>query len=385
MLATSSTASVSLRRSLLAGLAAGGVAAIAAALVSLPLRSPDDAFFNTASVTFGALLAGVLGGALWFALRARRDAPRMFAVVLAAAFLLVSAGALLMDVLPSAPLDGMTRFVVPLAAIVFGGVAVLTPVLARPSLRPEMLAPVAAIPALVLGIALAGRGDAESGKLSLPALSSSPSQSGAAGGAGTNGATATDASSAGAASEGIVRPKDVAGAAFAVAKGDSTATYTVREKLAQLPLPSEAVGKTSDVTGTIYLDGRPSKVTVDLRTLQSDRAQRDNFIRTRGGVQSERYPFAEFTVMSLDLPTEYRPGETVTRNVSGTMKIREVEKPMTFAVEARLLGSELQVVGRTDFTWADFQIPPPNIGGFVQVEDNVHVEVLLVARKDGAD
>ncbi len=65
------------------------------------------------------------------------------------------------------------------------------------------------------------------------------------------------------------------------------------------------------------------------------------------------------------------------------MKIREVERPMTFNVEARMQDNVLYVVGRTDFTWADFQIPPPNIAGIVQVENNVHIEVLLVARPQG--
>ena len=41
------------------GLLSGAIAAIVASLLSLPLHSPDDAFFNTASVTIGALLVGV--------------------------------------------------------------------------------------------------------------------------------------------------------------------------------------------------------------------------------------------------------------------------------------------------------------------------------------
>ena len=124
---------------------------------------------------------------------------------------------------------------------------------------------------------------------------------------------------------------------------------------------------------------------MDLRTLTSDSPQRDNFIRTRGGVQSERYPYAEFTVPTLsDLPAAYRPGETVSRNVPGTMKIREVERPLTFAVEARMQDNVLYILGRTSFTWADFQIPPPNIANIVQVEDTVNVEVLLVARRSAS-
>ena len=41
-----------------AGLVAGSIAAITAALVSLPLRSPNDLIFNSATVAVGGLLAG---------------------------------------------------------------------------------------------------------------------------------------------------------------------------------------------------------------------------------------------------------------------------------------------------------------------------------------
>lgn len=76
------------------------------------------------------------------------------------------------------------------------------------------------------------------------------------------------------------------------------------------------------------------------------------------------------------------PGTTITRTLSGRATIRGVERPLIFNIEARLEGGTLQVLGRTDFTWADFEITPPNIPGIVQVEDNVHIEVLVVARAE---
>lgn len=364
------TAPASLRTSLFAGLAAGAVAAVAAALVSLPLRSPDDNFLNTASVTAGALLAGLAAGAGWWLLGGRPPAWPRFALGMAAALAIVAAGALLLNL----ALAGSARFVIPLAVIVFGLLALLTPPLTRGRTRPAWAGPAGAVAALALGIALAGQGDAERGTLSLPDAPPPAARATTAAGAGAG----TDA----AASDGLIRAADVAGVEFRVTPGESTATYTVREKLARLPLPGDAVGKTTAVSGSLRLDGQPSRVVVDLSKLQSDQPMRDNFVR-RNGPQLSRYPLAEFTVTSLDLPAEYRPGDTVTRDVTGTMKIREVERPVTFAVEARLQGGVLQVLGRTDFTWADFQIPPPNVAGIVQVEDNVHVEVLLVARRDG--
>jgi len=349
----------SLVRALLAGLAAGAIAGIVAALVNLPLRSPDEAFFNSASVVLGALLAGLAGGALWHALRTRAAAYRLFLVSVAAAFLLVTAGVLALDALPSAPLSGLPGFLIPLAAIVLAGVALLTPPLARPAWRAPLVAPVVTLAAVAVGAALMGRGDAESGRLALPSAPAAQQ-------------TAR-----------VLRPADVAGMAFAVAPGDSTVTYTVREKLSELPLPSDAVGRTSQVGGTIFLDGRPSTITIDVSTFQSDQSRRDNFIRTmRGGPQLGQYPQAQLTVESLDLPAEYREGETVTRTVTGTMTLRGVTRPQSFAVEARMQDNVLQVHATTDFTWADYQMPPPNLRGFVQVEDNVHIEALLVAHGD---
>lgn len=361
--------SVPARDAVLAGLGAGALAAVSAGLLSLSLRSPDDAFFNTASVTLGALLVGLFAGLVWWATRRHARPLPLFAGWLLAGFVLVAVAVLAFEMAPSAPLEGVASFVLPLATLVFAVVGVLTPLVARPALRPAWSGPVATVAALALGFALAGEGDVQSGRLALPALPSST--------------PAAAESGAGAAAGDVLRPRDVAGVVFTVVPGESAATYTVREKLARLPLPSNAVGRTTAITGTIRLDGGASTITVDLRTLESDQPMRDRFIRERGGIQSERYPYAQFTVTQLDLPSEYRLGETVSRAVTGMMKIREVERPLTFQVEARLQDTTLYIVGRTDFTWADFDIPPPNVAGVVQVEDTVHIEVLIVARREG--
>ncbi|MGI8549307.1 MAG: YceI family protein [Dehalococcoidia bacterium] len=359
----------SLGRTLLAGVATGALAAIVASLVSLALHSPDAAFFNSVSVSLGALLAGLLAGVAWWRIGLRRTAVRDLLIAAGIAFVLVAAAALLNDSLPSAPLAGLARFVVPLAAIILGLIGVLTPILSRPVVRATLLAPALTIVAIVAAIGLVGQTKTESGKLSLskaaPGVAAAPSVS-------------TVSAAATALAAGMLTPASVKGQMFTVVPDKSTATYTAHEKLASLSLPSQAVGKTNSVSGAVYLDGRPSTITVDLRTLTSDQPRRDNYIRTMGGVKSSQYPMAVFTVNDLSgLPAQYRPGDTVKSTVTGTMKIHEVEHPMTFAVEARLQDNMLEIHGATDFIWADFQIPPPNIPNFVQVEDTVHVEVLL--------
>ncbi len=66
--------------------------------------------------------------------------------------------------------------------------------------------------------------------------------------------------------------------------------------------------------------------------------------------------------------------------VNGTLAINGAERPIAFAVEARLDGTTLNVLGQTTFVWKDFDLASPSLSGIVQVQDRVAVEVLLAAR-----
>ena len=185
-------------------------------------------------------------------------------------------------------------------------------------------------------------------------------------------ATATTAPTDGARAVG-----EVEGVTFEVSEG-SEATFTVREKLSRLPLPNDAVVRTTAVTGELHLDGRPSVFEIDLHKLGSDQARRDQYIR------QTMFPSDPVAVLTVDdvgsLPPGFTDGDTVTATVPGTLTLRGSDFPISFEVEARDDGEVIFIVGRTSFVWADLEIPPPNIGQFVQVEDEVKVEVLLAAR-----
>ena len=89
------------------------------------------------------------------------------------------------------------------------------------------------------------------------------------------------------------------------------------------------------ITGDVHLDGRPTKITLDLQQLSSDQPRRDNFIRQ----MFRAHPAAVLTVPSIaNLPARYEVGQTVKQQVSGTLAINGVERPITFDVEARLDG-----------------------------------------------
>ncbi len=158
----------------------------------------------------------------------------------------------------------------------------------------------------------------------------------------------------------------------------SEATFTVEEKLASLPLPNDAVVRTTALTGQVHFDGRPSVIEIDLHSMESDQPRRDRYIRER---MFPNDPVAVFTLpTTLPLPDGFSDGEEITTEITGTLEIRGVEAPVTFQVESRDDGDVVHILGRTTFVWSDFDIPIPNVGTFVRVTDEVSVEILLAAR-----
>ena len=167
---------------------------------------------------------------------------------------------------------------------------------------------------------------------------------------------------------------DVEGITFAVGEG-SEATFTVREELTSVPLPFDAVIRTTALTGDVHMDGRDSVIEIDLQQLRSDNTFRDRYIHSR---MFGEHPTGVVTVRGVsDLPNGFAGGETVTGEVEGELQIRGVTVPLTFEVEARDDGDVVFVLGRTTFTWDELQIPKPTARSVVSLDDEVRVEVLL--------
>ena len=167
------------------------------------------------------------------------------------------------------------------------------------------------------------------------------------------------------------------GLTYVVGEG-SKATFTVEEKLASLPLPNDAVVHTTALSGDVNLDGRRSLIKIDLHKLESDQSRRDRYIRER---MFPNDPIAVFTLpTSLPLPEGFAEGEEVTTEITGELEIKGVTAPVTFQIEARDDGDVIYIIGRTSFVWEDFGMTAPRVGTFVQVTDEVTVEILIAAR-----
>lgn len=149
-----------------AGITAGAISAIIAVLVSLPLRSPDDALLNSASVGIASLLVGLLSGLMWRMLINTEKNVKNYVILWAVSS--VTVGSMLISAF-AVQLDNLVPFALPLTIIVCIVTGVLTPVFGRdPSPLKWWAAPAAIVLTLALAIPLAEVGDQESGMLTLP-------------------------------------------------------------------------------------------------------------------------------------------------------------------------------------------------------------------------
>jgi polyisoprenoid-binding protein YceI len=159
------------------------------------------------------------------------------------------------------------------------------------------------------------------------------------------------------------------------------AGYRVREKLAALPAQSDAVGRTSAVTGQVTIAEQSgayrannANFTVGVSKLKSDEDRRDNRIRT-SGLESGRYPQATFVAPGpIDIPKEAVDGKVVTVQADGDMTLHGVTKKVSIPLQVQRNGNQIRIVGNYDFAWDDFGMSPPNIANFVSVTGNPKLE-----------
>lgn len=171
-----------------------------------------------------------------------------------------------------------------------------------------------------------------------------------------------------------------------IVPASSQVRYRVREQLAGVSLPSDAIGSTNAITGQIVgkLDGTivsaQSKFVVDVRTLQSDQGMRDNFIQGTP-LQTSQYPTVTFVPTSAPgLPLTPSASGPTTFQLVGDLTIRDVTKPTTWQATCQLDSSQTQ--GKcsvtTTFTFKDFNLTQPRVGRVLSIEDKITLEADLV-------
>ncbi len=157
---------------------------------------------------------------------------------------------------------------------------------------------------------------------------------------------------------------------WTVASGE--AGYRVRERLANLPAESDAVGRTKDVTGSITLSGSGNAVSVDAGTITvntttivSNESRRDNRMRTEG-LETDQYQTAMFVLTKpVAIPAAALTGTASDVTLTGDLTLHGVKKTVSIPAQAQLVNGTISVAGSLSFPLSDFSITPPNVGGFI--------------------
>jgi polyisoprenoid-binding protein YceI len=167
----------------------------------------------------------------------------------------------------------------------------------------------------------------------------------------------------------------------------SQASYHAREQLVGKTLPSDAVGTTKSVSGTLVLAtdgsvrGDQSTITVDLTKLQSDESRRDNWIKNNT-LQTSQFPMATFVASGVQgLPLPLPTAGQATFQLLGDLTVHGVTRPVTWQVTAQFTGTHISGSATTDVKITDFGMTPPKVGPVLNIEDGLTLELAFTAAR----
>lgn len=167
---------------------------------------------------------------------------------------------------------------------------------------------------------------------------------------------------------------------YTVAPQGNEARYRVREQLARLSFPNDAIGKTSKIEGGITVDASgaivqsESRFTIDMASLATDNDRRDNYVR-RNTLQTAEHPTAVFVPTAFrNLKFPLAASGDVTFQIVGNLTLRGVTKPVTWDVTGKIANGAITGDATTRFTFADFEIAKPRVASVLSVEDDIRLE-----------
>src|SRR5207245_2528873 len=130
---------------------------------------------------------------------------------------------------------------------------------------------------------------------------------------------------------------------------------------------NDAIGTTHSVQGNFKIRTGASplvaalNITVDLRTLQTDAARRDNYVR-QNALQTDTYPYATFVSVSTQgLPANYSDGQTVHFQLVGNLTMHGKTNKEVFDVQGKVVGNTITGTATSTIYMTDFGIQPPNL------------------------
>ena len=167
---------------------------------------------------------------------------------------------------------------------------------------------------------------------------------------------------------------------FELAPAGNEARYRVKEQLAGVNLPGEAVGATSAITGVVVLSSSgavvpgTSSFSVDITGLKSDSTRRDGYIQ-RNTLQTAQFPKVELAIKELrGLKYPLPASGELKFELVGDLTVHGVTKPSTWQVTGTPKDGGLSGTATTSFAFTDFGLTKPRVASVLSVEDTIALE-----------
>ena len=158
-----------------------------------------------------------------------------------------------------------------------------------------------------------------------------------------------------------------------------------RNNLARRNLPSDAVGETRNVKGSIKLtsnesvEPEKSSITVDLASLTTVEPRRDRYVRSNT-LKTDEFPVASVSVIEITrLVWPLPSSDHITFQMTTDTTIHAVTAQLTWEVTANIIGMEITGQAKTSFPFNTYNLTPPKLFFILSVEDNIRLELEFVA------
>ena len=161
----------------------------------------------------------------------------------------------------------------------------------------------------------------------------------------------------------------------------SIARYLVREQLANLDFPIDAIGETNQISGSILIntDGEvitnKSNIVVNVASLKSDSGRRDKYI-SRKSLESNTYPEALINIKKINnLPWPIPKNDSSEIEIIGDMTAHGVTQQITWKTKINFFEDNVEGLAKTNFKFEKFDMDIPRVAIVLSVDDNIRLEL----------
>lgn len=156
--------------------------------------------------------------------------------------------------------------------------------------------------------------------------------------------------------------------------------YLVREQLANLDFPNDAIGATSAITGQLVLDAdgavvvAESKFVIDVTKLTSDKERRDGYLQ-RNTLETAQHPTVTLVPTDLrGLPTPLPDAGAFSFEMDANLTIKNVTRSVRWQVSAVAEHGGFSGKASTSFPFEAFQLTQPKVSVVLSVENDIRLE-----------